>query len=99
MLIVVLELYKIRPKSEFGNAQNGAMGRSSEDKSEPWDVHLAATIPRPRNAITVVAPPTAPVRRPTTALQRGTPPSLIDFLINFGRESRTNSETLSPYVP
>ena len=64
---------KIRPKSEFGNAQNGAMGRSSEDKSEPWDVHLAATIPRPRNAITVVAPPTAPVRRPTTALQRGTP--------------------------
>ena len=64
---------KLRPKAEFVNAQNGAMGRGQDDTAEPWDVHLAATIPRPRNAITVVAPPTAPVRRPTTALERGTP--------------------------
>ena len=78
---------KLRAKSAHGtlNAHTGAhhsnyttgvenlILNKNEDQPDPWDVHLNATIPRPRNAITVVAPPTAPLRRPTTALLRGTP--------------------------
>ena len=62
---------KLRPKSEQGRMLANIILPPSADQPDPWDVHLAATIPRPRNAISVVAPPTAPLRRPTTALQRG----------------------------